>query len=78
MEQTKQQEPQAVQMGCGPKGDPLWELYDQLDSLRVEAKKTVNPLVKASKAEKAIPVTQELIRQMIIRIKQLETLQGVK
>lgn len=78
MNSTKQDNSRGAVGQCEPKGEPLWELYDQLDQLRVETSKSVNPLVKAKNAEKAIPVTQELIRQMIVRIKQLETLAGVK
>lgn len=52
--------------------EPLWELYEKLDYYRVEASKTINPMIKARAAEKAIPITQELIRQIIIRLIDLE------
>lgn len=63
--------------GCETTEEPLWQLYEKLDSCRVEASKTINPMVKARSAEKAIPITQELIRQMIVRITNLEKLGGV-
>jgi len=58
--------------GRGVTQEPLWELYEKLESCRVEASQSINPMVKARSAEKAIPLTQEMIRQIIVRLIEIE------
>ncbi|GKT12954.1 MAG: hypothetical protein ISEC1_P1946 [Thiomicrorhabdus sp.] len=50
----------------------LWTLYDQLDDLRVQASETINPMLKARLAEKAVVISSELIRELILKLETLE------
>jgi hypothetical protein len=50
----------------------LWDRYEQLEELRVQASKTINPMLKARLAEKAVLISSDLIRGLILRLETVE------
>jgi len=58
--------------GLDEQGEPLWDMVKQLEACRVEVTNTINPMVKARAAERAIPITQDLIKELIHRLIKLE------
>ena len=74
---NKQREAETVNE-CEPKGVSLKDLYIDLFKVTEQARQTKNMFTKAAKAEEAAIKTLKVIKEIIIKIEQLEKLNGVK